>query len=66
MCFNTCIKKLFLFISDFTPQEDVLPDSCGCDHWDNSHCNNNNTTQEIAVHQEGHIVILLIMYGFKT
>lgn len=55
----------FFFPPDFTPQEDVLPDSCGCDHWYNSHCNHHNTNQEVAVHQDGLIVILLILYGLK-
>jgi hypothetical protein len=55
----------FFFFPDFTPQEDVFPDSCGCDHWDNSYCNHHNTTREVAVHRDGHIVILLILYGLK-
>jgi len=50
-----------------TPQEAVLPGCCGCDHWDNSHCNHHNSAQEVAGHQKWLIIFLiLILYRFKT
>jgi hypothetical protein len=54
-------------IADFTPQEDVLLGSCSCGHWNNPHCNHHHAAQEVAGHQNGLIIIfMLILYEIST
>lgn len=54
-------------VLDGTPQEDVLPGSCSSGHWNNSDCSNcRHTAQEVADHQSGLIIFMLILYGISS